>query len=73
MVEDITDKRRAEEALRDGEERFRLAAQAGKMFAFEWDVATDVVVRSGNFADVLGPTSECATYAPASIGQSSPG
>ena len=58
MVEDITDKRRAEEALRNSEERFRLAAQAGKMFAFEWDVATDVVVRSGDFADVLGPTSD---------------
>jgi PAS domain S-box-containing protein len=58
MVEDITDKRRAEEALRNSEERFRLAAQAGKMFAFEWDVATDVVVRSGDVADVLGPTSD---------------
>jgi PAS domain S-box-containing protein len=58
MVEDITDKRRAEEALRNSEERFRLAAQAGKMFAYEWDVATDVVVRSGDVADVLGPTSD---------------
>jgi PAS domain S-box-containing protein len=58
MVEDVTDKKTAEEALRNSEERFRLAAQAGKMFAFEWDVATDVVVRSGNFADVLGPTSD---------------
>ncbi len=54
MVENITDKRTAEEALRQSEERFRLAAQAGKMFAFEWDVATDVVVRSGDIANVLG-------------------
>ena len=58
MVEDITDQRRAEEALRNSEERFRLAAQAGKMFAYEWDVATDVVVRSGDVADVLGATSD---------------
>lgn len=58
MVEDITDKRRAEEAMRRSEERFRLAAQAGKMFAYEWDVATDAVVRSGDVDDVLGPTSD---------------
>jgi PAS domain S-box-containing protein len=58
MVEDITDKRTAEEARRNSEERFRLAAQAGKMFAYEWDVATDVVVRSGDVADVLGPGSD---------------
>jgi PAS domain S-box-containing protein len=56
MVEDITDKRTAEEGLRNSEERFRLAAKAGKMFAYEWDVATDVVVRSGDVADVLGAT-----------------
>src|SRR5437773_11567472 len=37
MVENIADKRTAVEALRQSEERIRLAAQAGKMFAFEWD------------------------------------
>jgi PAS domain S-box-containing protein len=58
MVEDIADKRTAEEALRNSEERFRLAAKAGKMFAYEWDVATDLVVRSGDVADVLGATSD---------------
>ena len=58
MVEDITSKKAAEEALRKSEERFRLAAKAGKMFAYEWDVATDVVVRSGDVADVLGRTSD---------------
>ena len=58
MVEDITDKRTSEEARHNSEERFRLAARAGKMFAYEWDVATDVVVRSGDVTDVLGPESD---------------
>jgi PAS domain-containing protein len=44
----------AEEGLRKREERFRLAAQAGKMFAYEWDAATDVIVRSGECAQILG-------------------
>ena len=35
----------AEQVLRESEERFRLALQAGKMYAYDWDVATDRVVR----------------------------
>src|SRR5437867_3161714 len=65
MVEDITDKKRAQDdlqlerkrseaSLRDSEERFRLAAQAGRMFAYSWDAATDVIERSGEFAEILG-------------------
>jgi PAS domain S-box-containing protein len=42
MVEDITDKRRAEEALRDSEERLRLAQQAARVGAFEWNIQTGV-------------------------------
>src|SRR6516165_3405768 len=34
MVEDITDKKKGEEALHESEERLRLAVQAGKMFAY---------------------------------------
>jgi PAS domain S-box-containing protein len=54
LVEDITERRRTEESLRESEERFRLAARAGKMFAYQWDAATDLVVRSGDCAEILG-------------------
>ena len=61
MVEDITEKRRAEDerklaedTLRESEARFHLAAQAGKMYAYEWDLTTDRIVRSGDISGVLG-------------------
>jgi PAS domain S-box-containing protein len=53
FVENITERRRTEDALRDSEQRFRLAAHAGKMFSYEWDAATDVVARSGEYAEML--------------------
>jgi PAS domain S-box-containing protein len=53
FLEDITDRRRTEDALRASEQRFRLAAYAGKMFSYEWEAATDVVVRSGGYAEML--------------------
>jgi PAS domain S-box-containing protein len=53
FVENITERRRTEDALRESEQRFRLAAYAGKMFSYEWDAATDVMVRSGEYAQML--------------------
>ena len=58
MVEDITDKKKGEEALHESEERLRLAVQAGKMFAYSWDAATDVIERSGQSAEILGVKNE---------------
>jgi PAS domain S-box-containing protein len=61
MVADITARKLAEESLRESEERLRLAAQTGKMYAYDWDVATDAVIRSEQSARIFdligGPSS----------------
>jgi len=50
----VEERRHAENELRESEERFRLAAQAGKMFAYEWDAKTDLLVRSEQSTQILG-------------------
>jgi PAS domain S-box-containing protein len=42
IVEEITGKKRAEEALRASEERLRLAQQIAHIGSFEWDIQTGV-------------------------------
>ena len=51
---DISERKRHETTLSNSEERLRLAAQAGKMFAYEWDAATDLIVRSEESSKILG-------------------
>lgn len=43
VILDITDRRRAAEAVRESEERLRIAIEAGHMYAFEWDFSTDAL------------------------------
>ena len=51
---DVNERWLAAEAVQKSDERFRLAAKTGKMFAYEWDVASDVIKRSGESAPILG-------------------
>jgi PAS domain S-box-containing protein len=53
---DVTDRKRADQALHESEERLRLAIQAGRMYAYEWDLTTGVIVRSPEYVNVLGAT-----------------
>ena len=46
-------RKQAEQKLRESEDRLHLALQAGRMYAFEWDMASDVIVRTGQCGDIL--------------------
>ena len=47
---------RSQAALRESEEWLRLAIQAGKMYAYEWDATADVLIRSPEYVNVLPAT-----------------
>ncbi|HEX5886730.1 MAG TPA: sigma 54-interacting transcriptional regulator, partial [Pyrinomonadaceae bacterium] len=54
IVRDISQRRKAEEALRQSEERLRLAQQAARVGTWEWDLPTGVSVWSEMIWQLLG-------------------
>lgn len=52
--EDITALRQAERELRASEARLRLAVEANRMVAWEWDPAADRITTTDNFAAIYG-------------------
>lgn len=53
VTHDITHRKRAGKALEESEEWLRLAIESGRMYAFEWDPATDLVKRSEHSESIL--------------------
>ncbi len=58
----LTDLKQAEAALRDNEERMRLALGVSHTFAFEWDPASDRVLRTATCCDIVGLPAESACF-----------
>jgi PAS domain S-box-containing protein len=51
---DVTERKATEQALRASEERLRLAIEANRMVAWEWDPVADRIATSDNFAEIYG-------------------
>jgi PAS domain S-box-containing protein len=54
FIADISERRRAEEALRQSEERYRLALQATQEIMYDWDIPNDTFFWNPNLTGVLG-------------------
>ena len=67
-LRDITERKRAEEALRGSEERFRLIAQAASDGIWDWDLVTGAVWWNEGIRKLIGHAPSDLGYAPSDVG-----
>lgn len=54
ITRDITERRKAEQALRDSEEQLRLAVKGARLSTWDWDVHTDEIRLGGRSQEMFG-------------------
>lgn len=55
VVQDITDRKRAEDFLREANERYKLATKSGRVGVWEWDIEADTIVADDRtLSELLG-------------------
>jgi PAS domain S-box-containing protein len=54
IAEDITERKETGEALKEGEERLRMAINAARMYTWDFDPATGRLIRSEHYREVYG-------------------
>ncbi|MFW5770383.1 MAG: PAS domain-containing sensor histidine kinase [Spirochaetota bacterium] len=59
---DVTEKVVSRETIRKNEELFRRSMEVGRIFAFEWNVTTEEITRTGECGSILGIGNELANH-----------